>query len=197
MKSRSPSVERICVAAVNHFAEHGYDGASLNRIAEQVGIRKASIYTHFSSKDALVREIFSDALAYETAFALTCFQDETSTAGTGYAYCRLIAERYQVSAYLRFLLRTAYLPPASLQPEVAKGYEAYGQMLRELFSAKLADQTTLDSASLPVFSDAYLGIVDSLHVELIYADEASFERRLKALWKIISDALTLATLNTQ
>ncbi|WP_081897690.1 TetR/AcrR family transcriptional regulator [Massilia sp. BSC265] len=55
MKIRSPSVERICGAAVKHFAEHGYDASSLNVIAEQVGIRKASLYTHFSGKGAVFK----------------------------------------------------------------------------------------------------------------------------------------------
>ncbi|WP_410469610.1 TetR/AcrR family transcriptional regulator, partial [Bradyrhizobium sp.] len=53
MKSRSPSLARICDAAVQHFAVVGYDAASLNEIAGMVGIRKASLYSHVASKDEL------------------------------------------------------------------------------------------------------------------------------------------------
>ncbi|MCC2962680.1 TetR/AcrR family transcriptional regulator [Massilia sp. IC2-278] len=192
MKTRSPSVDRICAVAVLHFAEFGYDGSSLATIAEQVGMRKASLYAHFASKDALYGEIFADALAQETAFARACFNDESGKEGTGEAYCRLVADRYRDSPSLRFLLRTAYLPPASLRPIVAPGYEGYLQTVRHLYGAGLLARLPIEQAAVQQFADAYLGIVDSLHVELVYGSAQAFAQRHAALWRILSDSIGLA-----
>lgn len=199
-KTRSPSADRICSAAVTHFAEHGYDASSLNDIAEQVGIRKASLYTHFSGKNELYMEVFDDALRIELEFIERCFSTESDSAFPGIRYCTGLATRYMESEHLRFLLRTAYLPPPALREAISTGYQVYLDKLLVLFTTRLQKETNgqaLLSRDVTLFGHAYLGIVDSLHVEVIYAGgKQSLTDRLRAFERLMTDSLACAPRQT-
>ena len=54
-KERKPyNLEALVDIAVQVFLRHGYDGASLDQVAEAAGITKASIYYHAAGKEALL-----------------------------------------------------------------------------------------------------------------------------------------------
>jgi AcrR family transcriptional regulator len=55
------NAEQIRLAATRMFAMHGFDGASLQAISDQVGVTKQTLLYHYPSKDAL-RQAVLDAL---------------------------------------------------------------------------------------------------------------------------------------
>jgi AcrR family transcriptional regulator len=52
-------LREICRVAARVFYEKGYDGASMQDIAEAVGLTKAGLYHHVGSKDLLLFEIMN------------------------------------------------------------------------------------------------------------------------------------------
>jgi AcrR family transcriptional regulator len=195
MKPLTPSAANICAVAVEHFADHGYDASSLNEIAVRAGMRKASLYAHFSSKDALFERVFKIALGHEQQHVAACFEEEGGRAGVpGQLHVECLIGRYEASAHLRFILRTAYFPPADIRAVITLGFEAYLAQIRQYFQRATRDRYTWPTAhpeQLEVFCDAYLGIVDSLHVELIYAAPQAYAKRLAALLRVFSDSLSM------
>ena len=54
--------EEILVEATRLFAERGYEGASMGDLAERVGLRKASLFHHFASKDVLYATVLTELM---------------------------------------------------------------------------------------------------------------------------------------
>jgi AcrR family transcriptional regulator len=48
---------KIFDVSIDLFAQRGFDAVSMQEIAEAVGIKKASLYYHFSSKDQILEKI--------------------------------------------------------------------------------------------------------------------------------------------
>lgn len=52
--------ELIVAAALEEFAEHGYDAASMGRVGEAAGISRTVLYDHFPSKQAMFNAVVED-----------------------------------------------------------------------------------------------------------------------------------------
>lgn len=50
--------EKIFDVSLDLFSKKGYDSVSLREIADEVGIKKSSIYSHYPSKEAILMDIF-------------------------------------------------------------------------------------------------------------------------------------------
>lgn len=68
--------EAIVRAALTMFATHGYQGTSLRRLADSVGIEAGSLYNHITSKN----DLLSDMVVFATHEVLTGVRDRLETA---------------------------------------------------------------------------------------------------------------------
>jgi AcrR family transcriptional regulator len=75
--------EKVFEVALDLFAQKGYDAVSMREIAEAVGIKKASLYSHFSSKDELLEKLFEYPMAKLTTDSPQGFDAEKEITSMG------------------------------------------------------------------------------------------------------------------
>ncbi|MDA3022831.1 MAG: TetR/AcrR family transcriptional regulator [Actinomycetota bacterium] len=60
---RSATADEIRQAALQQFAQSGYDASSMRDIAASVGIKAASLYNHFDSKEKILWDLTRSAMS--------------------------------------------------------------------------------------------------------------------------------------
>lgn len=70
MTAKGNTKQEILDAALELFSVQGYEATSISQLAEAVGIRKASLYSHFESKQAILDALIQTTLAQYEAHSL-------------------------------------------------------------------------------------------------------------------------------
>ena len=58
MEEDMTTKEKILDAALTLFAENGYDGTSVEQIANKVGIKAPSLYKHYKGKEEVGKNLY-------------------------------------------------------------------------------------------------------------------------------------------
>ncbi|MCK1994081.1 TetR/AcrR family transcriptional regulator [Peribacillus muralis] len=177
-------------AALKYFTIHGYEGASLSQIAEEVGMRKQSIYAHFKGKDDLFLNVLRDAKETELTSKLEYFSkvDAENPEKDLYGFLQLIVDLFQKNEHVKFWLRMSFFPPAHLEKDITEEVvdieEKVQVILEEKFQAWIdAGLIIKEAAITPTF--AFLGVVDSIMLELVYGnDQRRLNDKIAASWTV-------------
>lgn len=190
------TANRIQLIALSHFAKHGYDGTSLAKIAEDVGIKKPSIYAHYKSKDDLflhvLQTVFIDEWNWITDFfnkhELMSLHDQLTQLIQSYR------QRYEQYDVLKFILRVSFFPPEALQEQVMERMNEFLDRLEKGLVPRMAQALRtheICGVHPEQASRAFICILDGLFVELLYGGPERFEKKLEAAWSIYWRGLTV------
>lgn len=176
-------------AALIHFARDGYEGASLRAIADEVGIKKPSIYAHFSNKDDLFLHTLSHAFTEVQRHTLEYFRDHAhlSLEERLKGLLTWVEYEYNTQASARFMLRMCYFPPLALYNDVMGLVYPFLDGLER--SLKRLLQRAIREGELPSIASeqvavAFMTLLDGVTVELIYGNSRRYKMRLEAAWPI-------------
>jgi len=175
--------------ALSHFANFGYEGAALSKIAEEVGIKKPTIYSHYKGKDDLFLSVVRYVFQLERRRILEYFQScedmplKTKLQGIFY----WLEQGFAESDTTKFLLRVSFFPPPALFDEVMNIVNPFlDGMQRNLI--KLLNGATkqgeFSSQHTEAVAIAYLTLIDGVLVELLYGGKQRYQIRVEAAWNI-------------
>lgn len=160
--------EGIVKAAYSEFLEHGFQKASIHKIAEKAGVTTGAIYTRYKSKDALFVSLLQPFFAvYQSFFAPAAAEYEKARGSRSVeALCSAI--RFEEELYVRLL--TEHYDDCTLFFCKSDG-SSIEAMLKDTMEAKA--QTTVQ-----FFRDVYGKDVNALAIRLLMGSQFWYFRQL-------------------
>lgn len=186
--------QEILEHALALFMEKGYEGASMSDIAAATGIRKASLYAHYSGKEEIFFAVFSEVLEeYRGTIArLTVRRDEESTLMRLERMFRSFLRYCHHNDKMYFWDRYFYYPPEFIKERMEQQTkETQGEFIcaiRQTISEGIVrgeiGSQSAESAALAYY---YLMIGLSMSVKLYSREE--LERDISLAWTGFSEGL--------
>lgn len=127
---RPSQEEKILVAALNCFAELGYDATRIRAIADRAGVSEGALYRHYPSKEAIAQALYH----YHLQHLSGRLAGVASSRGTAEAQVRAIvvvalqSYRQNAAAFTFVLLRQSAIMP-SLPPDTLYPVDIIEQMV--------------------------------------------------------------------
>jgi TetR/AcrR family transcriptional repressor of mexJK operon len=134
----SPKRRQIVQAAEALFLAHGYGAVSMDAVARQAGVSKATLYAHFASKDGLFASIVADK-GRESPVLESLFPAEVPDLRAALLAIGQRMLRFLLQPRTLAILRIAIAESARI-PELGHAFHANGpQKFRDRFAAWLED----------------------------------------------------------
>lgn len=142
----------LLAAAVVVFARSGYDGASVEEIAEQAGYSHGAVYSNFDGKADLFLTVFEDYMA-ERARELAATQVDLGDDAPLEARARALADQWMARFAAdreSFVLHMEFIAHAGRDPELAGRFGERSAALREAVAHYIAEYQEEVGTELPL-----------------------------------------------
>ncbi|WP_080872128.1 TetR/AcrR family transcriptional regulator [Oceanobacillus timonensis] len=182
--------EKILLEGLELFAALGYNGTSMTKIANQVGLQKSSLYAHYSSKEALFFDVTTKIAADYVQFVQSTFDNEGQT----------IKEKLHLSfqahvkdlaihnSSIEFYNRFSSYPPKGFEDRILALLRDSEEQARAAFKEEIIKAQEAGSVSEAVTPEeaarAFYGLLDGLSYETSYYDMDVIESHGEAMWKV-------------
>jgi len=150
---RADTVRRLSRATVEALREVGYHELTLQAVAAQAGVARATAYTYFSSKDHLIAEAYWRRLAAEQPSESSSADVKTRVIATLRRLAFLVADEPALADALRVVIHSS-------DPDVELIRTQIVRHTHKLISAAVADDA--DAETVALLELMYTGAMMSL-----------------------------------
>ncbi len=142
----------LIATAASVFAQRGYEGASVEEIAEQAGYSHGAVYSNFAGKSDLFLVVFEQYMA-DRAQELAATQAGIEGDAPLEIRARALADQWMerfADDRESFLLHLEFLAASRREPELAKRFGKRSASLRETIATFIAHQQEEEGAKAPL-----------------------------------------------
>ncbi|PYZ96868.1 hypothetical protein CR205_14420 [Alteribacter lacisalsi] len=180
--------KKIRITALRLFAEEGYEGASLSKIASSIGIRKSSLYNHYSSKEELFLTLVDEVYNRYASELESIVTASSGSAGeklynTFLATTDFITREGTGQFYMHFLL----FPPADLKEPVRSRFLAFeeetNRLLIPVFNEGMANREVAKTDPHHLLH-AFYCMIDGMSAQMFYYPKKDASVKRKHAWDV-------------
>ncbi|MBM7540116.1 TetR/AcrR family transcriptional regulator [Amphibacillus cookii] len=183
---------RVQLEAMKLFAIHGFDGTSMEAIAKQVGIRKASLYSHFKGKEALFLSIVHDLVEdnKQSLQQLSKQVADQSIERQLHAYFRYLSEyplEENKQFEFQFFRHMLFFPPAALYEELRLKLAEYESLLKVSLASVLKsgiEDEVIHVGPVEDLVTAFLCTADGVMMQIHYVPDKAFKQISETMWRM-------------
>ncbi len=187
---RARTRAQLLDAAARVYARRGFDGATLDEVAEEAGFTKGAVYDHFGSKERLLLALLDEHLSAQIAEQIALFDPSAETAERP----RAGADRWMKEleddpcAFRLFVEAWVHAQrDEELRGRVAAGMEAWRSTFRSLGSART--ETRAPHALLEQVANVMLALGTGLGMVRLIDPGSVPPRLLGAVFVLLLQAL--------
>lgn len=190
MSDETTTHERLVQEAGALFARRGYAGTSMSDIAREVGVRKASLYNYYSSKEDLLLDLLERSLRAWTESCYLDFEerDEATLESKLSTYLESVVRFARANPQAMALIRLATAQvPGDLREKVHERFASYEEEWHDELVAmfqQALEAEEIRPADPEVLTLAWGIFIDGIAVRFVLANERTdaVVDNLPALW---------------
>ena len=168
---KSDNIPLILEAAQKQFARYGFKKTTMNDIADEIGMSKASLYYYFPNKEELFKEVIKEELAE--------FIDKINTIiSTGKSYIDLLVSYAEMRhVYFQNFINLGKLSSEALKnvkplyTELFKDFKKEEALLAERMLQKGVDNGELEGLDIPRYAELYVNMIQGLRKNVFMSED--------------------------
>ena len=175
--------QTILEKALELFTEKGYVGASMGDIAKAVGIKKASLYSHFDGKESIFEAVFNQILDEYVAFIhkLTAEDRRQNTIESLDMIFKTFIRYCKHNPMMYFWDRYYYYPPAFLKDYIMEKTDETNAFFLDKITAVFAkgiEYGEIRGQSARKLASAYYYLLIGLSMSVALFTDSEMEKEM-------------------